>query len=316
MDLNHLYIALLPLFIGWILDWLFGDPPLLPHPIVGFGKIISWGEKEWNNGEQKLQKGALFAVSLIVLTFLISLGILKILHSFHPIFSIIFSTIIVFYCLAGKTLIREVRQVFQAVDLSVEAGRIQVARIVGRDTSNLSAQQIRTAALETLSENLSDGVIAPLFWYLLLGIPGMLAYKMINTLDSMIGYKNERYKEFGCWAAHIDDWANYVPARLTAFLMILVNGKFDLFSFVKEQGKNHSSPNSGFPEAALAGILNCQFGGSNYYFGTLTHKALIGNSPKELTTSDMKIAISINRKTEIVMIIWIALSIFVVSWLK
>ena len=120
----------------------------------------------------------------------------------------------IFFCLAGTTLIREVRDVFTALDRSLEEGRAQVARIVGRDTSELSAQEVRTAALETLAENLSDGVIAPLFWLALLGVPGMAAYKMVNTLDSMIGYRTERYRAFGCWAAHIDDVANFLPARL------------------------------------------------------------------------------------------------------
>ena len=123
--------------------------------------------------------------------------------------------LLIFYCLAGTTLVREVRMVFKAVDRSLEEGRMQVARIVGRDTSALSAQEVRTAALETLAENLSDGVVAPLFWYLLLGVPGMLAYKMVNTLDSMVGYKNERYRRFGCFAARLDDVANYIPARLS-----------------------------------------------------------------------------------------------------
>ena len=136
--------------------------------------------------------------------------------------------LLIFYCLAGTTLVREVCEVFKAVDRSLEEGRKQVARIVGRDTSGLSAQEVRTAALETLAENLSDGVIAPLFWYALLGVPGMFAYKMVNTLDSMIGYKNERYRRFGCFAAHLDDAANYIPARLTAFLMVVASGRFSL----------------------------------------------------------------------------------------
>ena len=145
--------------------------------------------------------------------------------------------------------------VFEAVDRSLEEGRKQVARIVGRDTSELSAQEVRTAALETLAENLSDGVIAPLFWYILLGVPGMLAYKMVNTLDSMIGYRNERYRDFGCFAARLDDVANYIPARLTAFLMILAfprGGFWNLLKFVGMYGNQHASPNSGYPEAALA----------------------------------------------------------------
>ena len=144
-----------------------------------------------------------------------------------PILLYIFDAIAIFYCLAGTTLIREVREVFLALDRSLEEGRKQVARIVGRDTSELSAQEVRTAALETLAENLSDGVIAPLFWLAILGTPGMLAYKMVNTLDSMIGYKTDRYRDFGCWAAHIDDIANYIPARLTALLMLLA---LDLWS--------------------------------------------------------------------------------------
>ncbi|EJW97912.1 cobalamin biosynthesis protein CobD, partial [gut metagenome] len=132
-------------------------------------------------------------------------------------FEALIITVGVFYCLSGKTLITEVKAVFEAVDQSVEAGRKQVARIVGRDTSELSPQEIRTAALETLSENLSDGVIAPMFWFAILGLPGMMAYKMVNTLDSMIGYKNERYLDFGRIAALVDDMANYIPARLTAY---------------------------------------------------------------------------------------------------
>ena len=194
------------------------------------------------------------------------------------------------------------RAVFLALDRSLEEGRQQVARIVGRDTSELSAQEVRTAALETLAENLSDGVIAPLFWFAILGTPGMLAYKMVNTLDSMIGYKTERYKDFGCWAAHIDDIANYIPARLTALLMVLGNGHLGLLRFVWKNGRNHASPNSGYPEAALAGILDCRFGGPHYYFGQLFDKPYIGENDRSLTTADMKTAVCVNRIAEILMV--------------
>jgi adenosylcobinamide-phosphate synthase len=204
-------------------------------------------------------------------------------------------------------LIREVRQVFLAVDRSLEEGRAQVARIVGRDTSELSAQEVRTAALETLAENLSDGVVAPLFWLALLGVPGMMAYKMINTLDSMIGYKTERYKDFGCWAAHIDDVANYIPARLTALLMVVASGRLGLLRFVCQNGKNHASPNSGYPESALAGILNCRFGGPHYYFGQLFDKPYIGSNYRLLTTADMEKAVRINRTAEVMMVVIVAL---------
>jgi adenosylcobinamide-phosphate synthase len=224
-----------------------------------------------------------------------------------PLTSLLISALLIFYCLAGTTLIREVRAVFRAVDRSLEEGRAQVARIVGRDTSELSAQEVRTAALETLAENLSDGVIAPLFWLAILGVPGMLAYKMVNTLDSMIGYKTERYKDFGCWAAHIDDIANYIPARLTALLMVLphamVSGQWSMITFVRHYGRHHASPNSGYPEAALAGILNCRFGGPHYYFGELFDKPYIGENNRELTTDDMKQAVRVNRTAEVLMVI-------------
>ena len=300
------WLVILPLLLGWLLDLVLGDPTWLPHPIVWFGKAIAFCEHHLNKGQHRKVKGALVAIGLIAITFAIGLII-------NCQLSII-NFVIVFFCLAGTTLIREVREVFRAVDRSLEEGRRQVARIVGRDTSELSAQEIRTAALETLAENLSDGVIAPLFWLAILGVPGMLAYKMVNTLDSMIGYRTERYKDFGCWAAHIDDIANYIPARLTALLMIVgyrllaisdwpkaKNQK--LIAFVWRYGRNHASPNSGYPEAALAGILNCRFGGPHYYFGELFDKPYIGENDRELTTDDMKKAVLINRTAEVMMVI-------------
>ena len=226
---------------------------------------------------------------------------------------IAFDVIVVFYCLAGTTLIREVRAVFVALDRSLEEGRRQVARIVGRDTSELSAQEVRTAALETLAENLSDGVTAPLFWLAIAGAPGMLAYKMVNTLDSMIGYRTERYKDFGCWAAHIDDVANYIPARLTALLMVAASGRWRLLSFVNKYGRNHASPNSGYPEAALAGILGCRFGGPHYYFGELFDKPYIGEQDRPLTTADMQKAVRINRMAEVIMVGLTALVLYLCS---
>ena len=300
------------LLIGWVLDLIFGDPQRLPHPVVGFGKMISWGEHRLNKGAHRKLKGAFLAITLILLVFLATF-LLRYLFSKLPSpfgegmgVRLLFDILIVFYCLAGTTLIREVRNVFLAVDRSLEEGRAQVARIVGRDTSALSAQEVRTAALETLAENLSDGVIAPLFWLALLGTPGMLTYKMVNTLDSMIGYRTERYRAFGCWAARIDDVANYIPARLTALLMI-IGRKRTLFSFVRRYGKDHASPNSGYPEAALAGILNCRFGGPHYYFGQLFDKPYIGENDRELTTDDMKKAIRVNRTAEILMVVIIFL---------
>ena len=293
----------LPLLIGWMLDLLLGDPPYLPHPIVGFGKMISMGEHRLNKGSHRKLKGGMMAITYILLVFGVTWVVRHLFYQHIQPLGIAIDILIVFFCLAGTTLIREVRQVFVALDRSLEEGRQQVARIVGRDTSELSAQEVRTAALETLAENLSDGVIAPLFWFALLGTPGMLAYKMVNTLDSMIGYRTQRYKNFGCWAAHIDDVANYIPARLTALLMVLVTGRWRLIGFVWKNGCRHASPNSGYPEAALAGILNCRFGGPHYYFGELIDKPYIGDNDRELSTDDARKAISVNCKTEVVMVV-------------
>ena len=311
------------LLIGWVLDLIFGDPSKLPHPVVWFGRLIAAGEHRLNRDSHRRLKGALLAIGLILLVFGLAwlirtlLGIFALIFydgtTIHqiPLLMYLFDILAIFFCLAGTTLIREVRQVFFALDRSLEEGRQQVARIVGRDTSQLSAQEVRTAALETLAENLSDGVIAPLFWLLLLGTPGMLAYKMVNTLDSMIGYHTERYLEFGCVAARIDDVANYIPARLTALLMVLSSGRLKLLGFVRKYGRNHASPNSGYPESALAAILDCRFGGPHYYFGELFDKPYIGSNPRELSTADMKKAVCINRTAEIIMVAIVAIiSIF------
>lgn len=317
MEITDLSLFALPiaLLVGWLLDLLMGDPVWLPHPVVGFGKMISFSEKRLNKGGARKMKGALTACFLITFIFVVTWVIRKALFLLpSPLggetgLRFLFDVIAIFYCLAGTTLIREVKQVFKVVDRSLEEGRKQVARIVGRDTSELSAQEIRTAALETLAENLSDGVVAPLFWLAVGGVPAMMAYKMVNTLDSMIGYQTERYKDFGCWAAHIDDVANYIPARLTALLMMgsafvtpSANHR-SLFSFIRRYGRNHASPNSGYPEAALAGILDCQFGGPHYYFGEIFYKPYIGENPRPLTTADMEKAVYVNRISEILAIV-------------
>ena len=306
MTINGLIFSLL---LGWGLDLMLGDPDKLPHPVVGFGKLIGWGERHLNHGKHRMAGGAVLAVSLIVLVFGLWWLVRRLIAHAWVLMAI--DAVVVFYCLAGTTLIREVRQVFLALDRSLDDGRRQVARIVGRDTSRLTAQEVRTAALETLAENLSDGVIAPLFWFALLGTPGMLAYKMINTLDSMIGYRTERYRQFGCWAARIDDVANYLPARLTALLMVLACGRPSLLSFVWRYGRKHASPNSGYPEAALAGALDCRFGGPHYYFGELFDKPYIGHNDRPLTTADMTKAVRINRIAETLMVVIVAVSLLI-----
>ncbi|MBQ7511623.1 MAG: cobalamin biosynthesis protein CobD [Prevotella sp.] len=305
-----MYEIVVPLLLALVLDWCLGDPAWLPHPIVGFGRMIAFGEHRLNKGAHRRLKGAVMAIFLVALVFAATSLLISSLARLLPHLSFLLSVLLIFYGLAGTTLIREVRQVFLAVDRSVEEGRAQVARIVGRDTSELSAQEIRTAALETLAENLSDGVIAPLFWLAVGGVPGMMAYKMVNTLDSMIGYRTERYRDFGCLAARLDDVANYLPARLTALLMVIGCQPTHItrhLRFVWRNGRRHASPNSGYPEAALASILNCRFGGPHYYFGELFDKPYIGSNERLLTTADMCRAIRVNRGAELLAVLLIVL---------
>ncbi len=312
------------IIIGWLADKIWGDPAWLPHPVVYFGKAIAWGEHWLNKGHHRRLKGGILAVSLILLTFLITWALLRWLRPVTvcgiPI-NIVIEAILIFFCLAGTTLIKEVKAVFKALDRSIEDGRKQVARIVGRDTSALDAQEIRKAALETLAENLSDGVIAPLFWLLLLGVPGMMTYKMVNTLDSMIGYRTERYRLFGTVAARIDDVANWLPARITALLMaiagIFIHPKDknhrslpQMLKFIFHYGPQHASPNSGWPEAALAGILNCRFGGPHIYFGELIDKPYIGDHDRELTSVDATMACNINKGVEVMMLVITLLGVY------
>lgn len=294
-------LKVIPFLGGWLADRLLGDPEGWPHPVIWFGKSIAFGEKRLNQGENRFLKGSLLTISLVVSVYLIAQCLLYWADLIHPQLYAVLVGVGVFYCLAGMTLIKEVKAVFEAVDQSLDEGRKQVSRIVGRDTSRLSAQEIRSAALETLAENLSDGVIAPMFWFALLGLPGMLAYKMINTLDSMIGYKNERYIDFGQTAARLDDVANYIPARVTAYLMLAISGNWNKRYFLDRFGRAHLSPNSGYPEAALAGILDCRFGGTHNYFGKPVEKPYIGINERLFSTSDMQLAIRVNNNTELAM---------------
>lgn len=292
MDLDSIYI----LILGFSLDLIFGDPRKLPHLIVGYGNSISFGEKWLNKGHYKFIKGALLTILLVSGSFAIPYIIIECLSvSDLKIPSLIFSILMLFYCLANKTLVKEGYAVFNTLkNHGLDAGRKRLSWIVGRETNNLNEQQIRIATFETMSENLSDGVIAPLFYFLILGVPGAMAYKMINTLDSMIGYKSDRYIKFGKFAAILDDVVNYIPARITAVLMLLVQFELSGIAFVFNEGKKHSSPNAGYPEAALAYVLNCQFGGPNYYHGKLVNKPFIGTNNRKIKHEEIKKVHQIN----------------------
>ncbi len=242
------------------------------------------------------------ASALVLFVFFFLYGLERILSP-YPVALLAVNTVLFFYAIGNRSLISEALKVEKLVEKGdIPAARKQLSRIVGRDTSQLTEKQIRTATLETLAENLSDGVIAPLFFYALGGIPLMMAYKMVNTMDSMIGYKNEKYRDFGWFAARIlDDAANWIPARLTAFLMVSLPPSRRGFRFVRTFAGNHSSPNSGYPESALAGILNCRFGGPNIYHGKLVEKPYIGDNDRNLIHADVIHACCVNVRVTLAM---------------
>jgi adenosylcobinamide-phosphate synthase len=297
-------LIVISLVMGYILDLIIGDPDNWPHPVRVFGNAIAAGDKWLNKSTHLFLKGLLLAVTLCLVTYLFFHFLNDVLLSINPWLFIVVNSIWVWYGLANNALITEGRNVFRVLEKDgLEAGRKQLSRIVGRDTSQLTVQQIRIAVLETMSENLSDGVIAPLFFYALGGIPAMMTYKMINTMDSMIGYRNEKYEQFGKFAARLDDVANFIPARITALFMILVTGSYHGFQFILKYGHLHKSPNAGYPESALAGIMDCRFGGPNRYHGVLVKKSFIGKNDRIIEAKEIDKVAWINHKACFLMVL-------------
>ena len=283
-----------PLLFGLLLDLLLGDPRWELHPIRLFGRFIAWGERWLNHPPHQKAKGTLLSLILVLGVWGFFFAVEWLLADYRYVL-LAWQTIIFFFAICPRSLIGEALAVerYVAAD-DLEGARKRLSWIVGRDTSQLTFAQIRIAVLETLAENLSDGVIAPLFFYALGGVPLMMAYKMINTLDSMIGYKDQHYKDFGYFAARIlDDAANYIPSRLTALLMLLVSPSRRAVRTVWRDAHKHASPNSGYPESALAGILGVQFGGPNIYHGMLVEKPYIGTQIYPVTAQTLRRTIRI-----------------------
>jgi len=305
------YLAI-PLFAGLILDALLGDPVWLPHPIRWFGKAISMLEYKFNTEPYQKAKGIGVTLCLVLITGGVFWSVFFIIRQYTVLYFPI-ASIFVFFGIANRSLINEAIKVNRTLRYKgLDAGRTQLSWIVGRDTSELSDNQVRIAVLETLSENLSDGVIAPLFYYFIGGIPLMFVYKMVNTLDSMIGYKNPRHKYFGWFSARLDDVLNFIPARMTALLIAMIGFSRRAIHFIFHYGHQHASPNAGYPEAALAGVLNCRFGGPNYYSGHLVEKPYIGKIGRNIEERDLIHTIWINiGVTLLSALLWIILIIVI-----
>ena len=254
------------LALGMILDALLGEPKWLwsriPHPAVLMGRLIGWADETLNFGAGRKAKGILTVAMLVLLGVTAGLILQAIPGTFVDV-------IVLGNLLAQRSLSDHVMAVARGLRSSVSDGRHAVAQIVGRDTAEMSGSDIARAAIESAAENLSDGVVAPIFWFVLAGLPGLLTYKLINTADSMIGYRTDRHAQFGWAAARFDDLLNWVPARITAGLILLVTLRFDMLDSVLDDAPQHRSPNAGWPEAALAHALNFALSGPRRYNGTL-----------------------------------------------
>jgi len=268
---------------AFALDILLGDPPHLPHPVRWLGKAIEKLEPPFRRIRVNLiSSGALYAVVLIIGTWLLTYLVLAAAQRLHPLFKTLLDIILIYYCISIRSLddaAMEVKRCLQ--QQQVQAAKKKVAMIVGRDIDNYKEDGLARATVETVAENLVDGVTAPLFFAAIGGAPLALAYKMTNTLDSMVGYKNDTYRHFGRASARIDDVLNYMPARLTVPVVALAaqilarRGEWSLMTAVCE-GAHHASPNAGYPEAAFAGALALKLNGPNYYNGKLVDKPYIG----------------------------------------
>ncbi len=291
-------LRLYAMLIGFTLDLLFGDPAWLPHPVVLMGKLISGYECALRPRFSKTPRGEFLcglglAASLPLLTLAVSGGLCLLARRVHPLAALVLESFWCAQALAARGLCTESRRVYAALRNSdLPGARAAVSRIVGRDTERLSAEGVAKAAVETVAENFCDGVAAPLLYMALGGAPLALAYKAINTMDSMVGYKNERYLHFGRAGARLDDAANYLPARIAALFWIAAaaltgfDAKAALRIWRRDAGK-HASPNAGQTESACAGALGVRLGGAAWYFGKRYEKATLGDARRKCEAEDI-----------------------------
>ena len=305
-----LLLPSLPLVLGFILDCIIGDPYNIPHPIKLIGRLIAAMEQIVRKRMKNLRLGGtLLGLTVILLSTVIPLVLMLICYHFSIVLGIVAETVLCCYMLAAKCLCKESMKVCRAAESGdTEAARKAVSMIVGRDTAVLDREGIVRAAVETVAENTSDGVTAPLFYMGLGGAAGAFLYKSVNTMDSMIGYKDEKYADIGRFAAKTDDVLNYIPSRLTAILMVIsapiagLDGR-NAFRIWKRDRRNHASPNSAQTESACAGALHVRLAGDAWYFGKLHKKPYIGNNERPVEPQDIRRTNRLMYVTSVLMLI-------------
>ncbi len=315
--------SIIAVLIGLILDLMFGDPYWLPHLVRLMGRTIGFLEKRLLNPSDTLpkqkQKGVFLVISMVFLYGVIPFGILKCCYEVHFVAGVLAEGIVCWQMLAAKSLKKESMKVYESLRAgNVEQARYNVSMIVGRDTEKLTEEGIIRAAVETVAENTSDGVIAPLFYMIMGGGWLAMAYKAVNTMDSMVGYRNEKYLYFGCAAARTDDVVNFIPARLSAMLMIVSSIFLGLdyqnaVRIFKRDRYQHKSPNSAQTESVCAGALGVRLAGNAWYFGELCQKPYIGDAVRDIRTEDIRTANRMMYVTTILGFV-ILISIKILIW--
>jgi len=280
---SNLFVAI----FAYLIDRYFGEFQFIKHPIISIGEMITFFEQKYY--KDTIFRGIMLVLFILSITGSIAFIVTLFLAELPLFLNIFFSSIIASIFIAHKMLYDSVNAILSAPDK-----REAIAMLVSRDTENMSESEIYKAAIETYAENLSDGVIAPLLYLLLFGLPGIVLYKAINTMDSMVGYRNEKYENYGKAAAILDDIVNFIPSRLTAILIMLLGKKKDIFAFYAD-GKKHDSPNAGHPITAMALVLGVKLGGDTSYFGTIKHKANFGDGRECITQDDVKRAIDLGK---------------------
>ena len=281
---------MIEIILGFLLDLIVGDPQNPIHPIRIIGSLCKTVEKFFRSILKRYLKvaGLLTWILVVFIVFIFNYLLLKVTYRINPSVTMILGSVMIYFCISTKALkIEGLKVVKYVIKDDIEGARKQLSYIVGRDTKNLDKESILKAVVETVAENMSDGVIAPLFYAGIGGAPLAFLYKAVNTMDSMFGYKNDKYIEFGYFTAKLDDVFNQIPARLSGYFIVVVSFILGLdyknsFKIYKRDKNNHSSPNSAHPEAAVAGALNVQLGGPNYYFGKLVEKQTIGDDREKI----------------------------------
>lgn len=304
---------LIAITLAVLIDFIIGDPPTWPHPVKWIGSGISLLEKWLNRGRSRKAKGICMVFVIVSVTFLITAILVWGFYQLHPIVGIVMESILLSTTIAQKGLKDAALLVYRPLkNGDMTEARIKLSYIVGRDTDQLGEEEIVRGTVETVAENTSDGVTAPLFWGLLGGSPLAFVYRVINTCDSMVGYKNEKYGDFGWASARLDDVVNWIPSRLTAIVMLLGNKPTNIsrkkaWNILLRDAKKHPSPNSGWLEAAVAALLGVQLGGINYYKGKISHRAKMGESVVTLHKEHILKTNTILQRTSLLflLVLWI-----------